>query len=255
MPGTKARFLRRVPLASLRRNRLTVISLFSGCGGMDLGMRQAGFDIRVMVEWDKMACETLRRNWTRDGWRRCEPRGRRWPSWMQKREPAILEADITKLSTEQILEAADLKVGEAGVVIGGFPCQGFSTANMNRKRDAKTDPRNRLYHECVRVVREALPKYFVFENVPGLITILNGEVIDRICRDLAGVGYFVRWEKLNAADYGVPQNRIRVFFMGERQDLAWTDGKRIRLHLAVAGGYQHPAFFLAKYPRFKQVAA
>src|SRR5690606_1701428 len=101
--------------------------------------------------------------------------------------------DITTLPTAEILKAASLRIGECGVVTGGFPCQGFSLANMNRRLD---DPRNRLYLECVRVVREALPRTFVFENVPGLASMDAGRVVKRICQDFADVGYDVQWDVL-----------------------------------------------------------
>lgn len=214
---------------------------------MDLGVRQAGWEIRVMVEMDRCACETLRCNWTREGIRKCH-NGRK-PSWFQKREPVILERDITTLPSSEILKAAGLMVGEPGLVMGGFPCQGFSTSNSNR---SESDPRNRLYLECVRVVRETLPRYFVFENVPGLVSMGKGRVIDTICHDLAGVGYSVHWDILNAADFGVPQRRRRVFFIGQRQDLLWSDGKKMSFHMACGGEVHHPESFLKKNPQYRE---
>src|SRR3990167_3704312 len=105
----------------------TAISLFSGCGGAALGLAQAGFEIRVFVEWEKNACSTLRRNWLDT------EMGKRTVKFKtQKRDPVILQADITKLSTEEILKAGDLRVVEATLLEGGFPCQGFSTASSIR---------------------------------------------------------------------------------------------------------------------------
>jgi DNA (cytosine-5)-methyltransferase 1 len=246
------RFLRTIQPNSLKKNRTSVISLFSGCGGMDLEVRQAGWEVRVMVEWDKAACETLRCNWTLDGLRKqhpgyCMQKYRKLlPRWYQKREPVIMQVDITKTSTKEILDAAELQVGQCGMVTGGFPCQGFSLANNKRRVD---DSRNVLYKECVRIVREALPKTFLFENVPGLVTMANGRIIDQICKDLASCGYDVSWQKLDAADYGVPQHRVRVLFTGFRRDtLVFPTKGRPRLHIGCAPGrYKHPEFFEKKY--------
>lgn len=232
---------------------------------MDIGFSQAGFEIRVMVEWGKAECDTLRLNWIKpEGYRkpkvieRAEPlyEGDDWSNlthhdWYQERDPVILERDITTLPTSEILEAAGLQVGEADMVTGGFPCQGFSTARGKRYID---DPRNKLYKECVRVVREALPRMFLFENVPGLASMDGGKVIRQICDDLAASGYNVRWDILNAADYGVPQNRKRVFFIGECLDVMAVDTakpKRVpRLHLAaIQGQVQYPEWFIVRYPQ------
>ena len=242
----------------------TVISLFTGCGGAALGIRKAGFEIRVMVEWDKQACATLRANWTKkgldedhDGYKiineERKKAGKRIirPSWYQKREPTILQADITQLKTEEILTAGSLRVGEATLLEGGFPCQGFSMAN--NKRDAKNianDDRNFLYLECVRVIREALPKQFFLENVPGLVSMEKGRVIRMICSDLANSGYTVNWDILNAADYGVPQNRKRVFIIGNRNDVLVMPDRKCnpQLHIGGAvGTIKHPDWFEKKY--------
>ena len=148
----KSKFLRTVSISQVEKERtsLTAISLFSGAGGAALGLAAAGFDIRVMVEWDKAACDTLRANWVNRprNWRQLrkrdqahdealkqklgdkyfEARDGKERYWWQERPPAILNIDITKTPTEEILKAADLRVGEATVVEGGFPCQGFSVA-------------------------------------------------------------------------------------------------------------------------------
>lgn len=235
-----ARFLRRVPLRR-RRGAPKLISIFSGCGGAALGMRQAGFEVRVFVEFDRACCQTLALNWIKP--RRGEG-GRR--SWHQRRDPAILQADITKLTTAEILRAAALEVGEADCLEGGFPCQGFSTAG----RRIIGDPRNRLYRECVRVIAEALPKTFFLENVPGLVSMASGAIMRQICADFAGVGYDLSWDILNAADYGVPQRRRRVIFLGRRVDgLVFPARGRPRVYLGcAAGAVQHPKWFEEKYP-------
>lgn len=235
----KPRFLRTIQnMDELSENRLTVISLFSGCGGMDLGCIQAGLQVRVMIDHDPICCETLAYNFL--GKRRFRPKG-----ILGIRPPAILCRDIRTLPTEEILQAAELQVGECGVVTGGFPCQGFSFSGHRCLNDA----RNLLYKECVRVVREALPKAFMFENVPGLVSMAKGQIINAICRELAECGYTVCWQTLNAADFGVPQNRIRVFFLGQRNDALAFDCKtgRTRLHLGVGGQIRHPEWYEKRY--------
>jgi DNA (cytosine-5)-methyltransferase 1 len=241
MRKRKPKFLRTVRVGQTKSSA-TVISLFSGCGGMDLGFRMAGWEIRVMIDNEDACCQTLHANFTRAGWRRNG--GGRFPKWMQKREPVILCRDIKQTSTAMLLEAADLQVGECGAVTGGFPCQGFS---FSGKRQL-WDPRNVLYKECVRVVREALPKYFVFENVPGLISMARGQVINQICRELAGCGYDVQWDVLNAADYGVPQDRRRIFFIGVRNDAMFFPAHgNPQLYMGTGGRYKHPDSFTKKY--------
>ena len=288
--------LRRVPISKLGNEKSTCISLFTGCGGAALGVRGAGFEVRVMVEWDKSAVSTLKANWTKaghDAWideriaqirafetlypnghRGNYEKGEKWAgpnrkherealiatlekrkasgwgrkgqkgSWWQKREPAIMSVDITKTTTAEILAAAELEVGEASLLEGGFPCQGFSIAG-SRVID---DPRNALYRECVRVIREALPRAFMLENVPGLVSMAKGAIIKQICEDLAACGYDVSWEILNAADYGVPQNRKRVILVGTRNDVLSATEERIGLHMgAVVGEIAYPSWFTARY--------
>lgn len=247
--------------------KMTAISLFTGCGGAALGVHQAGFEVRVMVEWEKAACQMLEVNWvTRPkNWRsilaaekRAYKKKRSWfaktyetPHCWQARPPAIMNVDITKTTTKEILAAAELGVGEVSMLEGGFPCQGFSTANSQRDgSDHTKDGRNELYKEAVRVIREALPKTFMLENVPGLISMEKGRVIRMICEDLAGCGYNVNWDILNSADYGVPQNRRRVFIMGARCDgLVFNmKTKGHALHIGFQKGtIKHPEWFLKKY--------
>lgn len=144
MIAGRAKPIRTVDLDLLRaeRERLTCISLFTGAGGAALGIRQAGFEVRVMVEWDKAACDTLRMNWVDrpDDWReilaaeeKAYRRKRSWRNktyatphyWWQERPPAILQADLTKTTTAEILAAAELEVGEATILEGGFRVRGF----------------------------------------------------------------------------------------------------------------------------------
>jgi DNA (cytosine-5)-methyltransferase 1 len=108
-------------------------------------------------------------------------------------------------------------IPDCEVVAGGFPCQGFSLANLRRHGE---DERNKLYRQFLRVLRAKKPPYFVAENVRGLLSLEGGEVAKEIVKGFEGCGYRVRYRVLNAADYGVPQTRTRVIFLGTRKDIA-----------------------------------
>lgn len=192
---------------------LRSISLFSGAMGLDLGLEKAGILPAICVELNASACRTIRRN---------------------RPEVTLLEGDLTQMSTEKILEAAGLQAGEVFIVVGGPPCQSFSTAG---KRLAFEDPRGRLIPEFMRVVRESRPRYFIMENVRGLLSAslkhrpLNqrgsdfpplspeeqpGSVKNLILSDFKAMGYTVNFKLINAANYGVPQSRERVVLIGNR---------------------------------------
>lgn len=164
-----------------------LISLFSGAGGMDLGMINAGFEIIWANDYDKDAVETYRKNIGNH----------------------IILGDITKISSDEI----PAKRGEVDLVIGGFPCQGFSIANKNRNIG---DERNFLYREMLRVIKDKNPKFFIAENVKGILSLQKGKVIQMIIKDFESLGYKVDIKLLNAADYGVPQQRERVIIIGNR---------------------------------------
>ncbi|NUC74735.1 DNA cytosine methyltransferase [Haloterrigena sp. SYSU A558-1] len=208
------------------------VSLFSGAGGFDLGFAQAGFDVRVMVEYEQEACDTLRLN------RDC---------FNDYTEPTIIQEDIREIGTSEILNAANVGIGGTTAVYGGPPCQGFS---MSGNRDPD-DERNALYREMVRVVHQAKPVFFVMENVPGLATMEDGKVIQRVCDEFRQGGYNVTWDILNAANYGVPQRRKRVFVMGKRIDFMTPPPFGIgnpQMHIgAVPGRVDHPDFFIEKH--------
>jgi DNA (cytosine-5)-methyltransferase 1 len=197
----------------MRSNKFSIISLFSGALGLDLGLEQAGFKVQVAVERNKYAAETIRLN---------------------RPEVSVIEKDIHKVSTTEILELAKLKVGEATIVSAGPSCQTFSTAGS---RNSFNDPRGGLFHEFIRIVKEAKPRFFVMENVPGMLSaaikhrplkqrgsgypILKkdeelGSAFELILKELRKTGYYITFDVLNAADFGVPQSRKRVIFIGSR---------------------------------------
>lgn len=161
-----------------------VISLFSGAGGMDLGFARAGFDIVWANDFFKEAVETYKLNIG----------------------DHIVYGDITKIKSSEMPNDIDL-------VIGGFPCQGFSVANNRR---SMADKRNFLYKEMLRVIKDKKPKFFVAENVKGIMSIENGKVFEMIKKDFESLGYRVDAKLLNAAEYGVPQARERVVIIGNR---------------------------------------
>jgi len=171
----------------MKKKPLKIISLFAGAGGMDLGFKNAGFDIMWANDFDPDSVKTYKRNFG----------------------DHIVLGDIEKIRTNNMPDNPD-------VVIGGFPCQGFSIANLGRSVD---DSRNKLYKQMLRVIRVKKPKYFVAENVAGILTLGKGAVIQKIIKDFKSIGYKVDYKLLNAADYGVPQARRRVFIIGNRLNL------------------------------------
>lgn len=179
-----------------------VVSLFTGAGGMDLGLEQAGFETSVCVEIDEDCKATLRKN---------------RPSWN------ILDGenggDVRSVEVSDILKIGNLERGEASLVVGGAPCQPFS--NIGKREGAK-DRKNGgdLFQEFVRVVDGVLPQGFIFENVVGITQQKHNEVLDYMKSCLSGLGYSLSYKILNAADYGVPQKRARFFLLGLRGDRA-----------------------------------
>lgn len=166
---------------------MNVVSLFSGAGGFDLGFIQAGHEVIWANDIDKDCGETYKHNIGNH----------------------FILADIKDIAT--------IEIPDCDIVIGGFPCQGFSMANRNRTIE---DERNQLYLEFVRVVKDKKPKYFVAENVRGLLSIGKGEAIKMIVNDFQNIGYCVDYKVFNAADFGVPQNRNRVIIVGIRKDIS-----------------------------------
>lgn len=170
-----------------------VIDLFAGCGGFSKGFEMAGYNVSLAIEKDEWAAETYKAN---------HPKTK------------MICGDITQIQCE------DLKLKkQVDGIIGGPPCQGFS---LSGNRD-KNDPRNSLFMEFVRFVDYYKPTFFVMENVTGILSMKtkNNELVkDIILHEFESKGYSVNILKLNAADYGVPQSRVRVFFIGFKTKLA-----------------------------------
>lgn len=170
---------------NMHKKEFSVVSLFSGAGGMDLGFDRQGFKTIWANDFDKDACETHRK-WSK---------------------ATVVYGDISKINVDDI-PASD-------VILGGFPCQGFSLAGP-RKID---DQRNKLYSYFVRLVEKKQPYAFVAENVKGILTLGGGTIFEAILADFESKGYKIIYKLVNAADYGVPQDRWRVIMVGIRKNL------------------------------------
>lgn len=173
------------------------IDLFAGAGGLSLGFEQAGFDIAAAVEIDPIHCAVHEHNFPYS---------------------KAICASVVDITGDDIRANANLGNAEIDVVFGGAPCQGFSLIGKR----AFDDPRNQLVFHYVRIVAELQPKYFVFENVKGLTLGKHAEFLKEFISALNDVGYDVvlPYRVLNAADFGVPQDRRRLFVVGARRGLA-----------------------------------
>ena len=187
---------------------LRAVSLFTGVGGLDFGFEAAGFETASAVEMDAVSCRTLRLN-------------RRWP---------VIERDIHQITSKELLRTAKLKEGQADVLIGGPPCQPFSKSGYWARGDALrlNDPRADTLSAYLRMLRDIQPKAFLLENACGLAYKGKSEGLDRILSGIdqvnreTGANYHPAWQVVDAASYGVPQHRERIFIVASR------DGKTFR---------------------------
>lgn len=193
---------------NIKKNTYTVVSLFAGAGGLDMGFENKGFYTIWANDIDKDACAT------HTLWSNAE----------------VIHEAISKINFNEI--------PKSDIITGGFPCQGFSLAGP-RKID---DKRNMLYRYFVKLVEDKQPYAFVAENVKGILTLGDGTIIEAIIEDFSDKGYNVFPNLVNAADYGVPQDRWRVFMIGFRKDLNITEfefpkpfDKRVSLREALNG--------------------
>jgi len=199
----------------MKKRKHSIISLFSGCGGMDLGM-EGGFKFleenykptEFKVVWandiDRYACNTFRRNFIE---KRMHVNGR---------TPILVEGDIEKLDSHDMPKRCD-------VIVGGFPCQDFSITRVTKREGVKVK-RGKLYRFFVKTVREKGPKVFIAENVKGILSANSGQAINLIAKELAHIngGYNIYCDLYNFADYGVPQTRQRVLIIGIRLDIKYV---------------------------------
>ncbi len=168
-----------------------MVSLFSGCGGLDMGFKTAGYEIIWANDFDRDA-------------------------------QAVYRMNLGEIDGRDIMTVEENEIPDCDILTAGFPCQPFSNAGS---RKGVHDSRGMLYKECLRIIAKKKPKVIVFENVKGLLStkyIDGRNLVDVIIEDLADmedIGYNVVHELINASDYGVPQNRQRVLFVGIRKDL------------------------------------
>ena len=182
---------------------LTAIDLFAGAGGFSLAARDLGIQVRLAVELDRHAAATYRRNFIH----------------RRRSKPLLIDDDIRDVPWEETLEDAGLAPGECSILMGGPPCQGFST---HRIKDAGVgDPRNELLHSYFDALAIIQPETFIVENVTGILWERHADYVEEFLSCAEEVGYNVcEPTVLNARDFGVPQNRKRVFIIGWRCDLA-----------------------------------
>lgn len=180
-----------------------VISLFTGAGGLDYGLEAAGFHTSIAVEMDKWCVKTLNEN----------------RSWK------VIERDLLKVSSDEILNKGNLKKHEAALLVGGPPCQPFSKSGYWKDGDSKrlNDPRANTLIAFMRVLEDTLPHAFILENVFGLAYKGKDEGLTYLKNKLEEINsnnstnYSFNWKVINAADFGVPQIRERVFIVGSKQ--------------------------------------
>lgn len=173
----------------------TTIELFAGAGGLALGVEKAGFNTIGLVEFDKDACDTLRKN---------------RPEWN------VICDDIANVSGQDLEQLFSVKKGELDLLSGGAPCQAFSYAG---KRLGLEDARGTLFYHYAVFLEKLQPKMFLFENVRGLLTHDKGKTYGTILDIFEKAGYEIQREVLNAWDYGVAQKRERLMTVGIRKDL------------------------------------
>lgn len=166
---------------------MKLISLFTGAGGLDLGFKKAGFEIIWANEFDKSIWETFESNFPH-----------------------------TELDRRSIVDIQSNEIPEADGIIGGPPCQSWSEAGAGR---GIKDKRGQLFHDYVRLLKDKQPKFFLAENVPGILHPKHSEAFANIIKEFESAGYEVSQQLLNANDFGVPQDRKRVIIVGYRKDL------------------------------------
>lgn len=171
---------------------MNILSLFSGCGGLDLGFEKAGFNIPVANEFDKTIWDTFKIN---------HPNTK------------LIEGDVRQVTEQDIREMFN---GRVDGIIGGPPCQSWSEAGSLRGID---DARGQLFFEYIRILKQFKPKFFLAENVKGMLANRHSEAVKRILELFSESGYDVSLTLVNAKDFGVAEERKRVFYIGFRKDL------------------------------------
>ena len=205
---------------------MNVVDLFAGVGGLSIGFRKAGFNILAANEFDKSIAASYQKN---------HP------------ETKMIAKDIRELSNE-----LDEYVGKVDVIIGGPPCQGFSMAGARIREKCAfiDDPRNYLFRNYFKVVQKLEPKYFVMENVPGMLSMQGGKIIEEIEKlftddeNFSSGRYYIHKEVLNAHDYGVPETRQRLIIMGSKKPVDFAGlMKRVKQRMVDSGEIYQTTIF------------
>ncbi|OEJ64079.1 DNA cytosine methyltransferase [Magnetovibrio blakemorei] len=176
-------------------SRKTAIDLFCGAGGLSEGFHQAGYSVLAGNDVDAAAGITYQRT---------HP------------DSQFILAPIQDVSPSKLLKVAGLKSGELDILLGGPPCQAYSVYNHQR---GMHDERASLFKQYLKMVKGLRPRWFVMENVTGITSIACGTVVDTIKKELGKLGYSVEWQILKAEEFGIPQERRRIFFIGNRVGL------------------------------------
>lgn len=195
-----------LPKSRKPKRRFKLVSLFSGAGGFDLGLEEAGFDTVACIDFDEDCRETLSRN--RPKWLVVDS-----DAYEKKHGKADRsKGDIRSISTDEVMNAAKLQQGDVDLIVGGAPCQPFS--NMGKKKGKNDEQNGDLFLHFVRFVREMKPKAFIFENVVGITQGRHRDVISYMKEQFSDMDYGIAHAVLNSANYGVPQRRERFFLVG-----------------------------------------
>lgn len=181
-------------MEGIQMGKFTCVDLFAGAGGLSEGFKMAGFNILAANDFDEFCAKTYIAN---------HP------------ETVFIEGPIEQILPQDILEKINLNIGELDCLIGGPPCQAFSVYNHQR---GLHDERSGLFREYLRIVEGLMPKYVVMENVPGMTSVENGQAIKEIESGLSKLGYQIEHKILKAEEYGVPQERRRIIFIGTRMN-------------------------------------
>ncbi len=183
------------------KDKIIAISLFSGCGGLDIGVHNAGIEVVAAIDFDKDSIDTLKSN-------------------QQFKDTRVFYSDVSEFETSKFKEILKKEKHDKFILVGGPPCQPFSKAGYwvgNHRRKGSKDPRN-MIGEYLRILQELNPDGFLLENVDSLLHPTNRHTVDTIIKKTQSYGYRVVLVRANAIEYGVPQKRRRIFIMGSKND-------------------------------------
>ena len=204
--------------------KLRALSLFSGAGGMDIGVKNAGFHVEACIELDKFACETLR--WNNKGGKGSK----------------VIEGDICNVDPSTLAESLHIRKGELSLLFGGPPCQSFSLAG---KQKGLADDRGKLLFEIIRFARDLQPHVILLEQVKGLLSAKDangkrGGVFESFLSHMEAIGYVPKWQVVLAADFGVPQMRERLFVVATRGKNGFVFPERTHAELRECNNHNGP---------------